>query len=201
MEDEDWTFAIFDKPPQTDLTSVAWQIAYVPRQQSGGISQATIRWTLDYGVALCNFDQGSKIYSSLETVPAYPGNAYQVITNPDGNPYIPGKPTGTAGERLIILKNNTNKTYNLGFTIANNVLVVKAGADGNVSADFEVHPTYFVSCFRELQEGQTISSDLEIPPVKLVYDDSHRPAGSNRSDFLKTAVIKKIDGRAILTIN
>lgn len=107
--------------------------------------------------------------SGLE-VPASPKKEYQV-TQVGLGPVIACTPSGSAPDGLIILKNNTSTTYNLGFTIAEKLVAVKSDAHPGVSATFQTHPTFYISCFTgNVHEGQMISSlDMKIPPMVLEF--------------------------------
>lgn len=166
----DFSFVIYNKPPhQTDLISVAWQTAHVPRKPpgSGGIlPEAVIKWKQSYGLATCIYDKGSNIYSIKDSIDSVaPGNTYHVTD--DG---IPSKPIGPAAAELVVFKNDASKSLNLGFNLDSSLALVKNDVAKGHSATFSMFPTYYVSFFEgSVQKGQMIPLGATL--VKLEFDD------------------------------
>ena len=180
-------FAVYQKYPESPgLDSVAWQVRGL-----GPNATNRVDWTLDYDVAIADWDANDSAYSGQEVEPAQLGKVYEVKIEDSDIPVINTTPIDTTGPGLIKLHNNTKppKTVTMGFAI--NKLLVAAEKDVNAgeSVEFSVHPEYYIACYRSIKQGQLVSAGIELGPVTLEFKDGYT------SYKVEAAVI---DGRMVL---
>ena len=108
-------FAIYQKYPNSPgLESVAWQVRGL-----GPGATNRVDWTLDYQVAIADWDANAGLYSGCQVVPADLGKVYEVVTLEGDIPVINKTPIKTTDDGLIKLHNNTSpaKAVTLGFAM------------------------------------------------------------------------------------
>ena len=64
----------------------------------------------------------------------------------------------------------------MSFTVSDNIIAVQDDVGGNEETIFRVHPTYFVSCYRNIVLGQLVDSGVVIGPVEVKYEAGTRSA-------------------------
>ena len=162
-------FAIYQKYPNSPgLNSVAWQVR-------GLASGATNRvdWTLDYQVAIADWDADNQQYSGSQLKPASLGQVYDVKTTQGDIPDINPKPIETTAAGLIKLQNNTKpaQAVTMGFAIGQKLVAVENRVQAGEAAEFVVHPQYYIACFRDIKQGQLVSEGIQLGPVTLEFQN------------------------------
>ena len=158
-------------PESPGLQSVAWQVRAVPPKVTSAID-----WTIQYGVAVANWDANDKSYTSQQIVNAKLGFTYKVSLMEGAIPVIDPVPTGPTTDGLIQFENNTNKTLDLGFTLDGRLIAVQNVFGGELIICMVQHPSYYVACFRDIiKEGQFVDSrsGVQIGPVKVAYGNGY----------------------------
>ncbi len=165
-------FGVYQTYPNSPgLKSVAWKVRGVPPK--GQIpSTADIDWTLKYGVSIAKWEPNGKTYTGQQIANAELGKAYQVVMTEGDIPTIVQIPDKGTEAGLIQFKNNTNEPLDMGFTMDGSLISVQ-NVDGGATINFEVHPVYYVACYRNIREGQLVDSDIEIGPVEVKYEDGY----------------------------
>ena len=164
-------FAIYQKYPNSPgLESVAWQVRGLPPRSTNRVD-----WTLDYQVAIADWDSNASQYSGGQMVPAELGQSFQVVTLESDIPNINQNPTGPAGKGLIKLKNNTipAKMVTMGFAINHKLVAAQKDVAAGEIVEFKVHPKYYVACYRAIEEGQLVSDGVELQPVTLEFQNDY----------------------------
>ena len=162
-------FAVYLTNPFDQMNSVAWQVTGVPHK--GEVpSQSMLRWQLNFGVAMANWDEHNEKYSIFKAVDAKPGNIYEVVESSDDVLSIEPNPIGSAAPELLWLKNNTNKPLHLGFTINDKLIVVEV-IEGGETFMYNMPTKYWVACFRHraMQEGNILDTAVAIGPVQVEF--------------------------------
>lgn len=166
---ESYHFAVYQKfPSSPGLSSIAWQVRGVP--PTGTYS---VQWELSYGVAITNWDPSSRIYSGQQIQSAQLKHSYEVSTDENGIPSINPKPVGNIAAGTVELKNNTNQKLGMGFTVGGKIIAAERGVHGGESTLFNVHPKYYVACYRAIKEGQLVDEAVEIGPVMVEFKDGY----------------------------
>lgn len=180
--DKSYFFAVYQTFPNSPgLRSVAWEIRGVPPK--GQLpSTSDIDWTLIYGVSIASWDRNGQTYTGQQIVDAEIGNTYHVEMTEGVIPAIDPIPKGNFTPGLIKFKNNTSQVLDMGFTI-NGSLVAVQSVSGGETINFDVHPSYYVACYRSIQRGQLVDSGIEIGPVKVEY-----PMGYTKCEVEATVV-------------
>ena len=168
--DKSYYFCVYQTFPRSPgLRSVAWQVRGIPPKGQAP-STADVEWDMVYGVSILNWHK----YTGEQIVTAQLGKTYEVVmiegTIPAINP-IPILSTET-DSGLIGFKNNTNKPLDMGFTIDGSLIAVQ-NVCGGETIFFDVHPTYYVACYRSLQKGQLVDSVVALSPVEVKYEDGY----------------------------
>ena len=174
--DQVWHFAVYQKYPSSPgLTSIAWQVLPLgPQEQGNPPPQATVSWTLQYGLCIANFDEANQQFTGQQFASAFLGNIYEVDTI-DEAPNIKSSPIGTTNPDQIILANKTSqpvKSLTMGFTLGADHHIVKAekNVGGGENTLFRVHPDYWVACYRNIELGQMVDADVVIgDPVNVEF--------------------------------
>ena len=164
-------FAIYQKYPNSPgLNSVAWQVR-------GLASGATNRvdWTLDYQVAIADWDADNGQYSGSQLKPASLGQVYEIVTTQGDIPTINPNPIKPTAPGLIKLQNNTRpaKKFTMGFAIGKNLVAAERQVDAGETVEFSVHPQYYIACYRDIKEGQLVSEGIELGPVTLEFKNEY----------------------------
>ena len=165
-------FAIYQKYPESPgLDSVAWQVRGL-----GPDATNRVDWTLDYDVAIADWDANDCAYSGQEVEPATLGSVYEVTTEESDIPVINTTPIDTTGPGLILLCNNTKPTQNvtMGFAIDKLLVAVEKDVNAGETVEFSVHPEYYIACYRSIKQGQLVSAGIELGPVKLEFTDGYK---------------------------
>ena len=170
--DKSYFFGVYQTFPQSPgLRSVAWQVRGLP-PKGDFPSTADIDWSLSYGVSIADWDKDGKTYTGQQIVDAELGKSYQVKMTQGTIPAIDRNPTGSTSPGIINFTNTTPKVLNMGFTIAGNLVAVQS-VSGGETIMFDVHPTYYVACYRNIKRGQLVDSGIELKPVKVEYQDEY----------------------------
>lgn len=61
----------------------------------------------------------------------------------------------------------------MGFTVGGNLACCQEGVHPNESVQFDVHPTYYVACYRSIKLGQLVDSDILLSPVEVKFRDGN----------------------------
>ena len=160
-------FAIYQKYPyRPGLDSVAWQVRGL-----GPNAVNRVDCSLDYQVAIANWDANGRQYSGIQMQPATMGQFYEVTTTESDIPVINVPPTQTDGPGLVKLQNNTNpaQAVTMGFAIGNMLVAVEKDVQSGEVVEFSVHPQYYVACYRAIKPGQLVSEGVELGPVTLEF--------------------------------
>ena len=162
-------FAIYLTNPFDQMNSVAWQVTGVLRKGAGS-SQSTLRWQLNFGVAIAKWDEYNKKYTKRQALNANPGKIYEVVESSKDILSIAPNPIGSAAPELLWLRNNTNKPLHLGFTI-NDKLIVVERIEGGETFMYNMPAKYWVACFRHraMQEGNILDTAVAIGPVQVEF--------------------------------
>jgi len=163
--DRTWTMGIYQTLPSSPgLVSVAWKQTSSPQ---GG--QSSVRWTVDYNVAIANYFQEGAIgvYESSQVLPSLLGKAWEVVYNA---PVQELQPAGDAPQRdQIIINNKSGRNANLGIGMSGVGSVFKSNVNSGAQAQFVVTPTYWAALFNDVVLGQVISSNVTIMPLMLEF--------------------------------
>ena len=160
-------FCVYTKPPKSiGLRTVAWKCRWIPAAGNKP-SSANVDWTMDYGVAICNFDQNGKNSTGQQVINVELGKAYEVIPGPTINP----NPTldNVVEDGEVKFKNNSKQTLEMGFTIDKNFMGTQTVLYGE-SILTDVHMKYYVALYRSKSEGDAITSDVIAGPIEVVFD-------------------------------
>lgn len=173
--DENYYFAVYQKLPESaGLMSLAWQVRRVPKQIGNQPSTSTVTWTMNYGIAIADWDKDHKKFTGSQTAPATLGNEYEVISQ-GPFPNINRQPVGTTDPGQIVFKNNTKQpnamNLAMGLMVGDNLAVVQEVVHANESVNFDVHPTYYVACYRSIELGDLVDSDVQLGPVKVEFEN------------------------------
>ena len=162
-----YNFCIYTKPPKSEgLRTVAWKCRWVPA--AGEVpSCANVDWTMDYGVAICNFNQDEKNTTGQQLVNVELGKAYEVIPGPTIN-NIP-TPDKLVEDGEVKFINNSKQTLEMGFSIDRNIMGTQTVLYGE-SILTDVHMKYYIALYRNKNEGDAITSDVVAGPIEVVFD-------------------------------
>ena len=160
--------AIYKKFPAS-IVSVAWQVRGVP-PESG---PSNVDFTLKYSVSLSDWDPDNGTFTGYKTIPAELGCKYEAFLNegvPDIRP-VPGE--GLVSDQVLVM-NNTNQPLTFSFGIDGKVAGGLSGVDGGEQAIFESTPTYYVSAYRQIKEGQELDMGIRVgDPVELQFTEGN----------------------------
>ena len=183
-------FGVYQKyPTSPGLKSLVWQVRGL-----GPGANNKVDWKMEYGVAIADWDQNDQCYSGQQIVDAQLGNAYKVKIEEGDIPSI--DPTPVAGEQLtddqIKLTNATSRELDLGFAVGGN-MIAATSARGNQTANFIVHPTYYVALYKSVKLGKLVDIGIEVGPVEVKFTDGNTRAlveciSQGGKDILKPAV-------------
>ena len=128
---------------------------------------------MTYGVSIVNWHKYNGTYTGEQIVTAQLGKTYEVVLTEGTIPAINSIPICTETDSgLIGFKNNTNRPLDMGFTIDGSLIAVQ-NVCGGETIFFDVHPTYYVACYRSLQRGQLVDSVVALSPVEVKYEDGY----------------------------
>ena len=104
------------------------------------------------------------------------GKVYEVITQDSDIPVINTTPIDTTGNTLIKLRNSTKpaRKVTMGFAIDKSLVAAEKDVNAGESAEFSVHPEYYIACYRSIKQGQLVSAGIELGPVKLEFTDGYK---------------------------
>ena len=157
-----------------------------------------VNWSLQYGVAITEWDPNEQTFSGVQIMDAELKKAYQVITEEEDIPVIDPTSIEPAGLQLssdqIKLHNDTSQKFHMGFSVDGNIIAVSQST-GNQWANFVVHPTYYVALYKSVKRGMLVDSDLQIGPVKVEFTDGNTNAlvqcvSQNGKDILQASLIE-----------
>ena len=175
--DDNYFFAVYQTfPSSPGLKSLAWQIRRLPKRGSQPTC-SDVTWFMNYGIAITNWDANLNGYTGEQYQDADLGQKYQVVSN-GSFPTIDPTPIGTTGNSGEIAFTNNTQSPNatdlsMGFTINSNLVCSQEGVHANESVLFDVHPTYYVACYRSIQLGQLVDSDVVLGPVEVKFRDGN----------------------------
>lgn len=162
--DTAWHWGVYQKFPTFPGLSVVWKVRRLPPQ-----SNSDVNFTLDYGTALTNWDANDKAWTGQQFRRAELGKVYQAKFDDVDIPSIDTTPIKNASEKdQIDVKNNTTSVLNIGFTLDGDLLVTK-NVQGGATANFEVHPTYYIALYHSIKQGQMVDSGVQLGPVELEF--------------------------------
>jgi hypothetical protein len=165
---EAYHFAIYQKYPEAPgLKSVAFQVRGVP---ANGKADAT--WNMTFGTAITDFDPNGKNWTGQQIQNAQLGKQYEIKMVEGDIPTIDANPTGSASNGIILLRNATNRSLNVGFTIDRSLIAVQE-VHGGETSEYYVHPTYYVAVYRNIKKGSMVDSGVVIGPVELKFADGY----------------------------
>ena len=156
-------FAVYQTFPNSPgLDSVAWQVRGL-----GPGATNRVDWSLEYQVAIADWDHNAALFSGSQICSAALGHIYEVTTTLGNIPIINTNPIESTEPGLIKIQNNTNpaKTMTMGFAIANQWVAAEKGVEAGESVEFSVHPQYYIACFRDIAQGETVSGGMKLGPV------------------------------------
>lgn len=170
--DKSYHFGVYQTFPNSPgLKSIAWQVRGVPPK--GQVpSTSDIDWNLMYGVSIANWDANGQKYTGKQVVGAELGKAYKVIMTEGNIPTIHPIPIGTTSPGQIKFTNDTTQNLDMGFTLSSDLITVQ-NVSGGETIFYEVHPTYYVACYRNIKQGQLVDSGIEIGPVEVKFQDGY----------------------------
>ena len=168
--------AVFKKFPGS-IVSVAWQVRGVA-EKSG---PSNVDFTLSYSVSLSNWDSDNGTFTGFKTIPAKLASKYEVFLNSgivDIRPVQVGKLQESQQVQLlpdqVIVVNNTRDPVTNSLSIDGKVAGGLSGVDGGEEAIFESTPVYYVSAYRDIQEGQDLDMGIRVgDPVALQFKSSN----------------------------
>ena len=165
-------FGVYQKYPDSmGLTSVVWKERPVPPM--GSIpSTASVDWVMSYGASISDFDKNNSTWTGEQVIAAELGKVYDIVSE-GGVPMINPTPSGPTNPSQIVIKNSTNTVMNPGFALDYNLIAVKTGTDAGEQAQFSVHPTYYVGCYRDIKLGQLVDSDIALGPVEVKFTEGY----------------------------
>ena len=164
-------FAIYQKYPNSPgLESIAWQVRGLAPSATNRVD-----WTLDYQVAIADWDSNASQYSGGQMIPAKLGQSYEVVTLESDIPSINPNPTAPTGKEFIKLKNNTHppKKVTMGFAINHKLIAAQKDVAAGEIVEFKVHPKYYIACYRAIEEGQLVSEGVMLQPVTLEFQNDY----------------------------
>ena len=162
-------FAVYQKYPNSPgLESVAWQV----RGLGPGASNR-VDWSLNYQIAIADWDPNNGQFSGVQICPASLGMTYEVTTAQGDIPVINTTPVYSTGPGLIKLQNNTKppQAVTMGFALSKDLVAVEKQVQAGECTEFSVHPTYYIACFREIKQGQLVSEGVKVGPVIVEFQD------------------------------
>ena len=166
--EEAYHFTIYQEYPDSPgLGTLAFQVRGVP---SRGRNDAT--WDMKFATAVIKWDTYNNKWSAIQIQHAELKNKYEVKMVQQDIPSIDPEPVDTTGDKMILLKNATNKTLNLGFAIDGALIAVQEAHGGEI-IKYYVHPTYYIAVYRNIQEGSMVDSGVVMGPVTLEFADGY----------------------------
>ncbi|WP_419786592.1 hypothetical protein [Pseudodesulfovibrio sp.] len=168
--DRTWNMAVYQTLPDSiGLDSVAWQVAAAPHSGVTGIE-----WTLEYNVALADYRQESSstgIYKASQSLITDLGYEWEIVFQDGVQQLNKLQPLEADLKDHIRVINRSGLEANPGVGMSGYGSVFKRSVLGNASAQFKVTPTYWVGLFRDVQLGQVISSNVEVGPIEIQFDN------------------------------
>ena len=169
---EDYHFAVYQSSLQ-ETKSVAWRVVGVPSRGSKP-SVAVIRWKLNYGVAVAEFDTEHHCYEVLKCQTVKTGLLYQVDTKMGDIFDISPKPVRACIPTVACVKNNTHQAVWLGNTIDGHLTEVREVFGGETMTIKEPHELKCsVMCLRNasISEGQILGEAIMLGPIDVPFTD------------------------------
>lgn len=143
-----WYYGIYQTYPSTVLDSTVWKVQGVP---AGATDQ--IQWTADYGVSIIKLNASQTEIVGKQVVNGDLGKLYHVKTD-GGVPSIQPNSIGSSkAPDIIALKNDTQpaEKVDMGFALSGDILAVQKDVLGAATSEFQVHPTYWVDLYSNIQ--------------------------------------------------
>ena len=163
--DNVYHFVVYQKS-LTGLDSVAWQVRGL-----GPGATNRVDWSLDYQVAIADWDVNGGQFSGVQISPATLGKMYETTTKQGDIPVINRTPTSNTSPGLIKLQNNTypSQPVTMGFAVSGNLLAVEQQVQAGECVEFYVNSTYHIACFRDIKQGQLVSEGFTLGPVSVEF--------------------------------
>lgn len=170
--DESYHFVIYVAYPFHRMDTVAWQVVGVPCKGDFP-SRSRLSWSLEYGVAIANWDKNEEQYSVGQTIDAQAGIVYEVSTTEEDILVIT-QTARKAATGMFWLINTTNRPLLLGFTIGGRLVVVERVVGGETFM-YKMPSTYWVLCIRNrpMKEGQVLDTSLALGPVQVQFGNGY----------------------------
>ena len=166
-------FVVYQAYPRHQLESVAWQVQGVPEN-----GNEPIPWSMDYGIALTEYNQVLQQYTTIKTVDTPLGNMY-AVTEVAGVPNISGNVVGGAGSpEQMALQNETTTPVNTGFTLGEKLIGAERNVGGQGISIYDTSNTYTVTCYStEVKEGEVMNLPgravlFILPEITFSFPDS-----------------------------
>ena len=137
--------------------SVAWKVRGVPSKGSDSVP-----WTLNYGVALVDFQQDPVKRYTITQGPfsAELGQTYEVLTGKSGIQSISPTSIGPAPSSKIVIVNNTTpgEELSVGITLNDCLIAAEHGVGGGMVSAYDTYKDYFVDCYtNRVTQGEVVS--------------------------------------------
>ena len=169
--DQSLYFIVFQRFPVYGLDSVAWKVCGLPAPAN--IEQPTVNsisWSMEYGIAIVNFQDEGSLYTPQKRVGGMLGNIYSV-TSSDDVPNISGVSVGTTSQDQIVLENKTGPAtkVNQGFTLSGDVIGAERCVGGGEMSIYKDYNRYYVACSSShIVTGQVIDLPAPNPNINIV---------------------------------
>ena len=170
--EESYHFVIYVAYPFHRMDTVAWQVVGVPCKGDFP-SRSRLSWSLEYGVAIANWNKNEEQYSVGHSIDAQPGIVYEVSTTEEDILVIT-QTMRKAVAGMLWLMNATNRPLLLGFTIGGKLVVVERVVGGETFM-YKMPSTYWVLCIRNrpMKEGQVLDTSLALDPVSVQFGNGY----------------------------
>ena len=146
--DRPWYFGVYQLYPEhLGLTSVAWQVCGLPPSLGNIPTTGHIRWNMDFGICIAEFDGYEHKYTGIQYAPATLNHIYEIISLDD----IPSISTTAtrSGKKDLVVKNRTDEpaaSLSLGFTQSGKIAAIANDVRGDQEAEYSFQPIYIPCC-------------------------------------------------------
>ena len=192
-----------DLSTSTGLDSVIWQVRGLPPRSTNKVT-----WSMNYGVAITDWDENDGDYSGMQIVDAQLGKTYHVKVENGDIPTIDSIPTesdSSDSESQIKLFNGTTISAKLGFAI-NNSLIARTENGKTQWATYvhTDHPTFWVALYQYIKCGDLPNRNIQVDPIKVAFTDGNKKAlvesyTENGRDILRIGALSATEDREIFT--
>ena len=176
--DSAYHFGVYqDCPTSPELKSVVWQVRRLPPHSANKVT-----WSMNYGVAIVDWDENDGDYSGLQIVPAQLGNTYQVIVQNrdipaiDPNPVSAGYSTSENRDQIKLF-NKTPQNVKIGFAINGSLIArTESGRVQRAHYTMSSQPTFYVALYHYVKHGDLADRNIQVEPVKIEFTDGNTKA-------------------------